>query len=218
MGLTQKLFAHDRHEHGPGWVINYPRGYEVLANIWFLGLRARVWDRLVALSGAEPGQRVLDVGCGTGYFARRVARAVSPSGTVVGIDPSASMLDYAARHAPANLTFQVAGAEYLPFSGQSFDLVVSSLAFHHFPGDRRREAVREMFRVLRPGGRLFIADIRPAGGGIAHRILAVVNAHAREQNRVGRLGELITEAGFVTTGSGERARLHYITAQRPQDR
>lgn len=118
---------------------------------------------------------------------------------------------------PANLTFQVAGAQDLPFSDQSFDLVVSSLAFHHFPVDRRRKAVREMFRVLRPGGRLFIADIRSSRGGIVNRIFAVVNAHARQQNRVGELGELITDAGFSVAGGGDRLLLYYIVAQRRLD-
>jgi ubiquinone/menaquinone biosynthesis C-methylase UbiE len=68
-------------------------------------------------------------------------------GAVVGIDPSHPMLDYASRRAPANCTFEAAGAEHLPFDDASFDLVVSSLAFHHFPVGRRPDAVREMFRV-----------------------------------------------------------------------
>ncbi|MCA2260568.1 methyltransferase domain-containing protein, partial [Mycobacterium avium] len=96
MGLAQRLFADHRHGDGSGWVLNYPRTYEWATNAWSLGLRARMWDRLVGLSGAEPGNRVLDVGCGTGYFTRRIARAVHPGGSVVGIDPSQSMVDYAA--------------------------------------------------------------------------------------------------------------------------
>ncbi|APT10454.1 MULTISPECIES: class I SAM-dependent methyltransferase [Mycobacterium] len=218
MGLAQRLFADHRHGDGSGWVLNYPRTYEWATNAWSLGLRARMWDRLVGLSGAEPGNRVLDVGCGTGYFTRRIARAVHPGGSVVGIDPSQSMVDYAARRAPANAAFQVASAEDLPFSDQSFDVVVSSLAFHHFPVDRRADAVRQMFRVLRPGGRLCIADLRPSGGGTLHRIAAVFNAHAREQNRLHQLDELITDAGFSIVGTGDRLLLHYITAQRPLGR
>ncbi|MGV7756179.1 methyltransferase domain-containing protein, partial [Mycobacterium kansasii] len=88
-------------------MLSYPYTYEVVTEIWFGGRRARVWDRLVGLSGAGPGERVLDVGCGTGYFARRIAGAVEPEGSVVGIDPSQSMLHYASRHAPAHCTFVV---------------------------------------------------------------------------------------------------------------
>ncbi|KPN49464.1 class I SAM-dependent methyltransferase [Mycobacterium intracellulare] len=216
MGLTQRLFANHHHGDGAGWLINYPRSYEFITEVWFLGRRARVFAQLVRLSAAMPGDRVVDVGCGTGYFTRRIARSVQPDGSVIGIDPSQSMVDYAAQRAPANCTFQIAGAEDLPFADQSFDLVVSSLAFHHFPVDRRADAVREMFRVLRPGGRLFIADLRPSGGGILHRIAAVFNAHAREQNRVGHLDDLVTGAGFSVVGSGDHSLLHYLTAQRPE--
>lgn len=218
MGLAQRLFADHRHGDGSGWILKYPRTYEWATNAWSLGLRGRMWDRLVALSGAEPGQRVLDVGCGTGYFTRRIAEAVRPGGNVVGIDPSQSMVDYAARRAPANATFEVAVAEDLPFADHSFDLVVSSLAFHHFPADRRGEAVRQMFRVLRPGGLLCIADLRPSHGGVVHRIAAVFNAHAREQDRLHQLDELIADAGFSIAETGDRLLLHYITAHRPQAR
>jgi ubiquinone/menaquinone biosynthesis C-methylase UbiE len=216
MGLAQKLLVNHQHGDGSGGVITHPSGYELFANLFFLGQRARVFERLVALSGAQHGEHVLDVGCGTGYFARRIAAAVSPGGAVVGIDPSQPMLDYASGHTPANCSFQAAGAEELPFGEASFDVVVSSLAFHHFPVEHRAGAVREMFRVLRPGGRLLIADFRPPSGAILNRIIAVVTAHAMAHNNAGQLAELITNAGFTITGNGERGPLHYVTAQRPK--
>jgi ubiquinone/menaquinone biosynthesis C-methylase UbiE len=179
MGPAQKLLSHHHHhDDDSGGLITHARGYELFAGVWFLGRRTRIWDRLVTSSGAGRGDRVLDVGCGTGYFARRIAPAVQPGGSVVGIDPSQPMVDYATEHGPPNCTFQVAGAEDLPFPDASFDLVVSSLAFHHFPADRRADAVREMFRVLRPGGRVFIADIRPPNGPVLNRIVGAVTAHA----------------------------------------
>jgi ubiquinone/menaquinone biosynthesis C-methylase UbiE len=60
---------------------------------------------LIAAAGIQPGQRVLDVACGTGYFARMIARAVGPSGVVVGIDASPEMIDYASQKA-AQLALQ----------------------------------------------------------------------------------------------------------------
>ena len=152
MGLVQRLTVGHHHDRDSGGVITHPRAYELFANAWFLGQRARVFDRLVAASGAQHGERVLDIGCGTGYFSRRIAGAVSPDGAVIGIDPSEPMLSYATGHAPANCTFRAAGAEDLPFGDGSFDVIVSSLAFHHIPTERRGDAVREMFRVLRPAG------------------------------------------------------------------
>ena len=88
MGLVQRLTVGHHHDRDSGGVITHPRAYELFANAWFLGQRARVFDRLVAASGAQHGERVLDIGCGTGYFSRRIAGAVSPDGAVIGIRPS----------------------------------------------------------------------------------------------------------------------------------
>jgi ubiquinone/menaquinone biosynthesis C-methylase UbiE len=216
MGLAQKLLSH-HHEHGDGsgGEITRPRGYELFVNVALLGQRARIWDRLVALSGAGPSDRVLDVGCGTGYFARRISPRIEPGGTVVGIDPSRPMLDYASRHAPANCTFLAAGAERLPFEEASFDVVVSSLAFHHFPVDRRAEAVREMFRVLRPGGRLFIADFRPPGGAVLGKIVGAFTAHAMADDNADEIREFICDSGFTITAKGDTRPMHHISARRP---
>lgn len=125
MGLARKLRT-GGHDHHSGWMITHPQAYEALVQVWYFGKRSQVWDRLVAASDAQSGERVLDVGCGTGYFARRIAPVVGPSGAVVGIDPLQPMLDYAAAHTPSNCTFHAAGAEDLPFEDGSFDLVVSA--------------------------------------------------------------------------------------------
>jgi ubiquinone/menaquinone biosynthesis C-methylase UbiE len=214
MGLAQKLLV-GHHDHGAGGVITHPRAYELFANAWFLGQRARVFDRLVATSGAKPGDKVLDIGCGSGYFTRRVAPVVSPDGTVVGIDPSEPMLEYASGHTPGNCRFQTAAAEDLPFDDASFDLIVSSLAFHHIPTEHRADAVREMFRVLRSGGRLFIADVRPPNTPILKTLIAGAIGHAMAQHISGQLRDLIIDAGFAVTGNGDVPLLHYITAERP---
>jgi ubiquinone/menaquinone biosynthesis C-methylase UbiE len=218
MGLTQKLVVGHHHDHDSGGVITHPRAYEVFASAWFLGQRGRVFDRLVAASGARPADKVLDIGCGTGYFARRIAPAVGPDGAVVGIDPSEPMVDYASRLAPAGCSFRVAGAENLPFGDTSFDLIVSSLAFHHIPAEHRGDAVREMFRVLRPGGRLFIADVRPPAIPIVKTLIAAAIGHAMAHNILDAVRELITETGFTITGRGDVPLLGYISAQRPEGR
>ncbi|MFN2494723.1 MAG: class I SAM-dependent methyltransferase [Pseudonocardiaceae bacterium] len=135
MGLGQRFLGgpHGHADGGSGGHIIRPRLYECAAAIVFLGQRRHVFDHLIALSGAHKGDRVLDVGCGTGYLTRRAAHAVGPTGRVVGVDPSAPIIAFARRVAPSTVTFHVAGGEAIPEPDASFDVVISSLALHHIP-------------------------------------------------------------------------------------
>ena len=115
----------------------------------------REWGpRLASAARVGPGDRVLDVACGTGVAARAAAEAAGPSGAVFGVDINPGMLAVAARAAPA-ITWREASAESLPFPDRSFDAVVSQFGLMFFAD--RDGALREMWRVLRPGGRLAVA-------------------------------------------------------------
>lgn len=103
---------------------------------------------------------VLDVGCGTGSFAAMTVGCGLPA-RVVGLDYSASMCRVAAGKAAAanaanRARFLNGDSEHLPFADSSFDAITCSNSFHHYP--HQDQAVREMFRVLRPGGRLILLD------------------------------------------------------------
>lgn len=100
------------------------------------------------------GQRVLDVACGTGVVAREAAARTGPTGSVVGLDPGAGMLAVAEGLAPA-VEWRQGTAESLPFPDESFDAVVSQFGLMFFVD--RPQALREMLRVLTPGGRLVVA-------------------------------------------------------------
>lgn len=102
----------------------------------------------------QPGQRVLDVACGTGILAREIAPRIGSSGRVVGVDPSSGMVAVAKQLAPA-IEWREGVAESLPFPDQSFDAVVSQFGLMFFTD--RRQALYEMLRVLTPGGRLAVA-------------------------------------------------------------
>jgi ubiquinone/menaquinone biosynthesis C-methylase UbiE len=100
------------------------------------------------------GQAVLDVACGTGVLAREAAAHVSPGGSVTGLDRNDGMLAVAARKAP-EIAWRRGRAESLPFPDGAFDAVVCQFGLMFF--EDRAAALKEMGRVLRPGGRLAVA-------------------------------------------------------------
>ena len=124
-----------------------------------------VHDAVLQALESEPPARVLDIGCGTGRLAERLitARGVR---SVVGCDFSAGMLAHAAERLRPHGTAETArvalvrgDATRLPFAAASFDAVVSTEAFHWFPD--QDAALRELRRILRPGGRLLLALVSP---------------------------------------------------------
>jgi ubiquinone/menaquinone biosynthesis C-methylase UbiE len=122
---------------------------------FFLPALFQQWaGRVADAADIHPGQRVLDVACGTGVLARAVADRVGSAGSVAGVDVNDGMLAVARRKAPA-IAWKQASAEALPFDNDSFDAVVSQFGLMFFAD--RCAALKEMLRVVRPGGRLAVA-------------------------------------------------------------
>ncbi|MEU6068902.1 MULTISPECIES: class I SAM-dependent methyltransferase [Streptomyces] len=204
----------------PGVTIATPRAYEAFGALCFAGRRHRAFTRLAELSGAEPGDRVLDVGCGTGYLTRHMAVRVGPEGAVTGVDPSPPVLDYARRRRPqpvsAPCTYREGIAESLDLPDAAFDTVVTSLMLHHLPQELRPAALREMRRVLRPGGRLLVVEFRPPRSKLGRHLVHGGAGRAMAHHRVDLLDGLITDAGFEVQSSGDvRPWLCYVQAVRP---
>jgi ubiquinone/menaquinone biosynthesis C-methylase UbiE len=112
----------------------------------------------VAGAGLPDGSRVLDAGTGPGRIPRQLA-AAHPTWTVDGLDLEPRMIDYARAQDPAHrVTFTVGDVAALPYPDASFDLIVSSMSQHHWSDVDG--AIRDLRRALRPGGRLWIYDVR----------------------------------------------------------
>jgi ubiquinone/menaquinone biosynthesis C-methylase UbiE len=161
----------------------------------------------------RPGAAVLDVGCSGGYLARKLAATAGPGGRVAGVDPSQAAVGDARRRAGAAMTFTVGTAQDLPLPDASFDVVTCTLAMHHVPARRRADALAEMYRVTKPGGRLLIADFDSA------RRPLPLHPGARRMHRaaaaVGPLEELAAAAGYQVETAGTLPLLRYVTAVRP---
>lgn len=137
-------------EPGPEALVEAARAYEGL----FVAALFGQWLPLV-LDAAQiaPGQRLLDVACGTGVLARAAVVRIGSNACVAGVDPGAGMLAVARELAP-EIDWRQGVAEALPFPDQSFDIVGCQFGLMFFTD--RAQALREMFRVLRPGGRLVV--------------------------------------------------------------
>jgi ubiquinone/menaquinone biosynthesis C-methylase UbiE len=150
-------------------------------------------------AGIRAGDRVLDVGCGTGVLAREALRRVGQQGQVAGVDLNEGMLAVAARTEP-NVEWRQGDAASIPFEDAEFDAVVSQFALMYFPD--RVASLREMWRTLAPGGRLAVA----AWASIDHApgFQVLVDVAARQ---CGREAADVLAAPFVLGDPAELARL-----------
>jgi ubiquinone/menaquinone biosynthesis C-methylase UbiE len=183
-----------------GKVIRWARFYDLVAWLMTFGREPSIRKMTIELAGIKEGERVLDVGSGTGSLTIAARRQVGPTGEVHGIDPSAEMIGVArhkAAKAGVDAQFQTAVIEKLPFPDGHFDVVLSSLMLHHLPADVKRAGFAEVNRVLKPGGRFLAVDIAQSGGFFGH----FIRAHKTE----GTLGEapaMLREAGFEDADLG----------------
>ncbi len=151
-----------------------------------------------SLVGSRP-RRILDVGTGFGTCVQYLAKRFGGSARIWSVDASREVLREVRRSLRSNrfsnrVRLRQARAERLPFTAQRFDLVVSLLAVHHFSNPNK--GLREMVRVLAPGGRLIVADWRPVKSpvvphssrdipspGFVVRMLGTVRSHSKQQGR-----------------------------------
>lgn len=144
-------------------------------------------NRLIVEHAAlAPDDRVLDIGCGPGAAVRGAATVVT-AGHAAGVDRSTAMIDIARKRAASldNVGFEVGTAESLPFDDGAFTVAWTAHAFHHWSD--QEAALRDIMRVLSPGGRLFVVENKSAG------------EHGLTLDRAIDLQYLLGDLGFVET-------------------
>lgn len=185
--------------HTHGVTMNYAAPvYDFYCSL--LGLGAEFRHETLRHAGLRPGQRVLDVGCGTGVLTRLAAQVVGDTGEAVGIDPSPAMLRIARRNAGAERSralFKVAAIEALPFEEARFDVVFSSCMLHHLTPDLKRAGLAEVHRVLKPGGRFVAVDVdRPAVWWVWPIVWPLLLMPMTASNLRGEIPGFLRGAGF----------------------
>ena len=181
-----------------------------------LGRERALRERILDLARLERGEVVLDVGCGTGTLAIAAKRRVG-SADVYGIDASPEMIaraDRKAQKAGMDVVFRNALAESLPFPDAQFDVVLATVMLHHLPRAPRQQGVREMRRVLKPGGRLLAVDF--GGAGSPHGLFSHFHRHGRIDPR--DLAAPVSDSGLsiVESAAVGMRDLQFVLATAPQ--
>jgi ubiquinone/menaquinone biosynthesis C-methylase UbiE len=177
----------------------------------------RFKELLVDQAAPEAGQRILDLGCGTGTLAIQVKRR-EPGASVVGLDADPEMLSQArqkAERAGVEVTLTEGMSNELPFEDGSFDRVLSTLFFHHLDPKPKRETAREIARVLGKGGELHVADWGPPSDpAMALAFLGIRLLDGFEntaENARGKLPAIFEEAGLERAEQTDRLRTVFGT-------
>jgi ubiquinone/menaquinone biosynthesis C-methylase UbiE len=194
--MTEQAPQHTGHGHGYLPAMGHDRllpFYDTFTRL--LGVRS-LHRTLADQAGIAPGQRVVEIGCGTGNLTLLVAHR-HPAATVVGLDPDPLALARARRKSARDgspVQWDLGSAADLPYPDESVDRVLSCLMFHHLDEGEKNRALSEVRRVLRPGGRLHLVDFAGDHRGFLTRL---TRHHPRLQDNAGdRIPARMREAGL----------------------
>lgn len=204
-----------------GAIIHWNSSHNVFARLVGMGVNQSNSRMLVEMAKIQPGDNVLDVGCGTGDLTLTAKNYAGASGLAYGIDPSPEGIAIARKNAARSgidAVFEVGLIEQLSHPEATFDIVISRLVIHHLPDDLKRRGFAEIYRVLKPGGLLFLADFKPPTNPLlAHVALVVVGHRMMSASNISKIPPILTETGFAEVSSGptRSAFLAFVSGRKP---
>jgi ubiquinone/menaquinone biosynthesis C-methylase UbiE len=216
------------HEHktadGPatsGVTIHGASQYDICNGLLGMGVNRPNSRMIIEMAKIKAGDKVLDVGCGTGNLTLTAKRYVEASGSAYGIDASPEMIEVARKNAErsgSKTVFEVGLIEKIAYPGATFDVVISRLVIHHLPDDLKRQGFAEILRVLKPGGHMFMVDFNPpANPVLAHVVSALIGHKMMMQSNVSAIPALLKDIGFVDVACGptRSALLAFVSGKKP---
>jgi ubiquinone/menaquinone biosynthesis C-methylase UbiE len=215
--VTQ-IIESDEEPRTTGLVLHKAVGYDMLLWLVTLGREHAFREQMLRLARLQPGEAVLDVGCGTGTLAIVAKRHVGPAGEVCGVDASPEMISRAqkkAGRAGVAVTFRCAFAQSLPYPDASFTVVLTTVMLHQLPKKARVELANEIHRVLEPGGRVLAIDFswiaKDRRNFLDH--IHRRHGHVDPEETIG----LFSDAGLIVAESGPvgMRNLHFVVATAP---
>jgi len=205
-----------------GVTIHWTSQYDMFARLMGLGVNGSNSRTIAEMAKIKPGDKVLDVGCGTGDLTLTAANYVGASGSAYGIDAAPEGIEIArtkAKRSGAHAIFDVGLIENLDLPDATFDVVISRLVIHHLPDDLKRRGFSEIYQLLKPGGHIFVADFKPPTNPVLVHVISALVGHRMmlRSNNVASLSSMFAEAGFVDVVSESKRSplLLYVSGNKP---
>ncbi len=205
-----------------GATLHNASGYDLHSRLMGMGVNGANSRMIIEMAKVKPGDKILDVGCGSGNLTLTAKRYTGASGSVYGIDASPEMIEVARRKAQKSgigAVFEVGLIEKLNFPEAAFDVVISRLVIHHLPDDLKRQGFAEIRRVLKPGGLVFIADFKPPTNPILAYIASILVGHRMMRTNVRDIPPMLMETDFVEVVMGPTrfASMAFVSGRKPSE-